>query len=73
MHRHPYEEEALYVLEGIANIEIDGEEIAVPEGGIVQFPANVMHDVRNLQEQRCVIMFIKIPTRLAKIANDNRH
>ena len=38
MHRHPYEEEAIYVLEGIANMEVDGDEIAVPEGAIIRFP-----------------------------------
>ena len=72
-HRHPYEEEAIYVLEGTANMEVGGEEIVLPEGGIVRFPPNVMHDVRNLQDTRCVIMFFKIPTRLAKIAGEKRN
>src|SRR5437879_9732463 len=57
MHSHPREEEAIYVLEGTANMNIAGEEIVVPAGAIVKFPSNVPHDVRNVQNARCVIMF----------------
>ena len=60
MHSHPREEEAIFVLEGTANMNIDGEEIVVPEGAIVKFPRSVMHDVRNLGPERCVIMFLKV-------------
>ena len=56
MHEHPKEEEAIYVLEGTANMNIDGHEVVVPAGSIVKFPNAVMHDVRN----RCVIMFLKV-------------
>jgi quercetin dioxygenase-like cupin family protein len=41
MHSHPREEEAIFVLEGTANMSISGEEVAVPAGAIVKFPANV--------------------------------
>ncbi|MGH7343926.1 MAG: cupin domain-containing protein [Candidatus Rokuibacteriota bacterium] len=64
MHSHPREEEAIYVLEGTANMSIDGEEVVVPPGAIVKFPANVPHDVRNLGTERCVIMFLKINPKL---------
>ena len=60
MHHHPREEEAIFVLQGTANMNIAGEEHAVPAGAIVKFPANVPHDVRNLRLERCVIMFLKI-------------
>jgi len=60
MHSHPREEEAIYVLEGTANMRINGDEVVVPAGAIVKFPANVAHDVRNLGRERCVIMFLKI-------------
>src|SRR3989449_11782869 len=59
MHTLPREEEAISVLEGTANMNIAGEEIVVPAGAIVKFPSNVPHDVRNVQNARCVIMFIK--------------
>ncbi len=60
MHSHPKEEEAIFVLEGTANMSIDGREVVVPAGSIVKFPQNVAHDVRNLQPGRCVIMFVKV-------------
>ena len=66
MHMHPKEEEAIYVLEGTAHMAIDGQEVVVPAGSIVRFPNNVMHDVRNLGVERCVIMFLKINPKLLK-------
>ncbi len=66
MHTHPKEEEAIFVLEGTANMGIDGHEVVVPAGSMVKFPTNVMHDVRNLAEGRCVIMFIKVNPKVLK-------
>jgi quercetin dioxygenase-like cupin family protein len=60
MHQHPREEEAIFVLEGVAHMSIDGEEVSVPAGAIVQFPNAVLHDVRNPGPGRCVIMFLKV-------------
>jgi quercetin dioxygenase-like cupin family protein len=60
MHQHPKEEEAIFVLEGTANMNIDGQEVVVPAGAVVKFPNQVLHDVRNLGSERCVIMFIKV-------------
>jgi len=60
MHHHPREEEAIFVLQGSANMNIAGEEHVVRAGAIVRFPANVPHDVRNLGSERCVIMFVKV-------------
>jgi quercetin dioxygenase-like cupin family protein len=60
MHHHPKEEEAIFVLEGTATMSVAGEEHQVPAGAVIAFPANVPHDVRNLQRERCVIMFIKV-------------
>ena len=66
MHSHPREEEAIYVLQGTANMSINGDEVVVPAGAIVKFPANVPHDVRNLGTERCVIMFLKINPKLLR-------
>jgi quercetin dioxygenase-like cupin family protein len=66
MHSHPKEEEAIFVLEGTANMSIGGEEVVVPAGAIVKFPKNVPHDVRNLGRERCVIMFLKINPKILK-------
>jgi len=68
MHSHPREEEAIYVLQGTANMSINGDEVVVPAGTIVKFPANVPHDVRNLGSERCVIMFLKINPKLLRAA-----
>src|SRR5512147_795557 len=60
MHQHPREEEAIFVLEGTAHMSIDGRDVVVPAGSIVKFPRSVLHDVRNLGPERCVIMFLKV-------------
>ena len=66
MHTHPREEEAIYVLEGTATMRIAGEEVVVPAGAIVKFPASVPHDVRNLGADRCVILFLKVNPKVLK-------
>jgi quercetin dioxygenase-like cupin family protein len=66
MHSHPREEEAIYVLEGTATMRIADEDVVVPAGAIVQFPANVPHDVRNVGPDRCVIMFLKVNPKVLK-------
>jgi quercetin dioxygenase-like cupin family protein len=66
MHTHPREEEAIFVLEGTANMAVAGEEYVVRAGSIIKFPANVPHDVRNLGADRCVIMFLKINPKVVK-------
>jgi quercetin dioxygenase-like cupin family protein len=66
MHSHPREEEAIFVLQGTANMSVGGDEVAVPAGSIVKFPSNVPHDVRNLGSERCVIMFLKVNPRVLK-------
>jgi quercetin dioxygenase-like cupin family protein len=70
MHSHPREEEAIFVLEGAANMSIDGQELVVPAGAIVKFPKNVPHDVRNLGPDRCVIMFLKINPKILRSQSD---
>jgi len=67
MHTHPREEEAIYVLQGTANMSIAGEEVVVPAGAIVKFPAAVPHDVRNLGDDRLVIMFLKVNPKILKV------
>jgi quercetin dioxygenase-like cupin family protein len=66
MHAHPREEEAIFVLQGTANMNVGGEEVVVPAGSIVRFGSNVPHDVRNLGAERCVIMFVKVNPKLLK-------
>lgn len=70
MHQHPREEEAIFVLEGTANMSIDGQEVVLPAGSIVQFPNKVLHDVRNLGRERCVIMFVKVNPKVLREGRD---
>ena len=70
MHMHPKEEEAIFVLEGTATMSIDGQEVVVPAGSVVKFPNKVMHDVRNLGAERCVIMFFKVNPKVLKEGRD---
>ena len=70
MHTHPREEEAIFVLEGTANMNTAGEEVVVPGGSVVKFPSDVPHDVRNLRNERCVIMFIKANPKILRGVSD---
>ena len=70
MHQHPREEEAIFVLEGTATMSIDGHEVVVPAGSVVKFPNQVLHDVRNLGGERCVIMFVKVNPKVLKENRD---
>ena len=67
MHSHPREEEAIYVLQGTANLSVAGEEVVAPAGTIVKFPAAVPHDVRNLGDDRLVIMFLKVNPKILDV------
>src|SRR5258706_4307584 len=58
MHTHPKEEEAIFVLEGTAHMSIDGEEVVVEAGSIVQVPPSVLHHVPEPGPQRCRIMVL---------------
>jgi len=70
LHAHPREEEAIFVLEGTAHMHVGGEEVVVRAGSMVRFPNNVLHDVRNLGPERCVIMFIKVNPKVLKEGRD---
>src|SRR5258705_12227031 len=59
MHHHPREEEAIFVLQGTANMSIDGEEVVVPAGANVEVPHNRQPDVRQLGTERCGVQFSK--------------
>ena len=66
MHKHPLEEEMFYVIEGTANMNIGGVEGRFSAGELVKINANVMHDLRNLEENHLVIMFTKSPRKIQR-------
>ena len=66
MHKHPLEEEMFYVIEGTANMNIGGDEGRYGAGELIKLPLNVLHDVRNLGDNRLVIMFTKSPRKIQR-------
>jgi quercetin dioxygenase-like cupin family protein len=52
-------EEVVLVLEGLVEVEVDGETAAVPRGGLAFAPARVWHNVRCTSDSpaRCVGFF----------------
>ncbi|OGA17237.1 MAG: hypothetical protein A3H32_16255 [Betaproteobacteria bacterium RIFCSPLOWO2_02_FULL_63_19] len=66
MHHHPYEEEQFVIVSGTATMNVGGDELTLTAGSVMVVGARVPHDVRNLTNERLVVMFTKVPTRLAK-------
>src|SRR5438067_11357902 len=58
MHSHPKVEEAIFVLQGTANMSIDGREVVVPAGTIGMCPNSVPHDVRNRGTESRGIVYV---------------
>ena len=56
-HRHHCEEEWIYILEGRAMVEIDGEHHELGPGDFVAFPTpSVPHQLRNPFDRECVYL-----------------
>ena len=70
MHHHPYEEEQFVIVSGTATMNVGGDELTLAAGSVMVVGARVPHDVRNLTNERLVVMFTKVPTRLAKQAQE---
>jgi quercetin dioxygenase-like cupin family protein len=50
-HAHPDMEQATYVIEGEASVEIDGLKHHVSAGDLLFFPAKVFHDIQVISER----------------------
>lgn len=72
MHHHPYEEEQFVIVFGTATMNVGGDELTLAAGSVLLINATVPHDVRNLGKERLLIMFTKVPTRLAKHAREQQ-
>ena len=66
MHHHPYEEEQFLIVSGIATMNVGVDEITLAAGSLLLIAATVPHDVRNLGKERLMMVFTKVPTRVAK-------
>jgi len=72
LHHHPYEEEQFVIVSGTATMNVGGDEITLAAGSVLLISATVPHDVRNLGKERLVVVFTKVPTRLAKHAREQQ-
>lgn len=72
LHHHPYEEEQFLVISGTATMNVGGDELTLNAGSVMLVASRVPHDVRNLANERLVIVFTKVPTRLAKHAQEQQ-
>ena len=57
-HTAPYDA-LVYIVDGEAEVWIDGKEMHVQKGGIVIFPANKPHAVKALQRFKMLLVMIK--------------
>ncbi len=60
-HAHPGMEQVCYVLEGEADIEIEGERGRIGPGDCVFFPENAMHEVTVVGDRPLKILVIYTP------------
>jgi quercetin dioxygenase-like cupin family protein len=59
LHRQPYDDETLYILEGSMTVHLDGEEQTVGQGAIVFIPRETPHAL--LAEEECRLLIFGIP------------
>ena len=50
-HAHPEMEQATYVIDGEATVEVDGVKHHVSSGDLLFFPAKVFHDIQVISER----------------------
>jgi quercetin dioxygenase-like cupin family protein len=58
LHRQPYDDETLYILDGAMTVHLDGEEQTVGAGAVVFIPRDVPHALRADEETRFLIFGI---------------
>ena len=62
MHRHPVQNEMIYILEGSATIVFEErDDIPVKQGSAVLVPAGLVHGVNTTPGERLVVMLTKGP------------
>ena len=61
LHIHHYEDEVIYVLEGVIDIRLYNEKIHAPVGGIVHLPKKIPHALQNPLKTQLRIQVHAIP------------
>jgi quercetin dioxygenase-like cupin family protein len=60
-HAHPDMEQATYVIEGEASVEVDGIKHHVSAGDLLFFPSNVFHDIQVISERIKLLVIYSPP------------
>lgn len=62
MHKHPDEEEVLYIVEGRGRVFFDGrDDLAVSAGELVCLPADQFHGIAAAESSRMVLIYFMKP------------
>lgn len=61
LHIHHYEDEVIYILEGVIDIQLDNEKLHAPAGGMVHLPKKIPHALQNPLKTPLRIMVHAIP------------
>ncbi|HJQ14522.1 MAG TPA: cupin domain-containing protein [Anaerolineales bacterium] len=70
LHIHHYEDEVIYVLEGVIEIRLDNEKLHAPAGGMVHLPKKIPHAIQNPLKTPLRIMVYAIPGGLEHYFDD---
>lgn len=70
LHIHHYEDEVIYVLEGVIDIRLDNENLHAPAGGMVHLPKKIPHAIQNPLKTPLRIMVYAIPGGLEHYFDD---
>jgi len=57
--KHQYRAEHWMIVAGTAKVTLDGEEITVPAGGVVDIPAGAAHRIENVGSEKLVFIEIQ--------------
>jgi len=61
LHVHRYEDEVVYVLEGVIEIRLDDQKLHAVKGGVVHLPKNIPHALQNTLKTPLRILAMTIP------------
>lgn len=60
-HRHEYNDEIYYVIEGVCSFLIGEEWVDAPKGTFLKIPATIKHDIANHSQERAGVLNFFVP------------
>jgi quercetin dioxygenase-like cupin family protein len=70
-HAHPDLEQAVYIIEGEASVEIDGVVEIVRTGDLMYFPAKIFHDIKVISDRIKLLVIYSPPFEEAPVMRRN--